>query len=277
MATTQEFTISDTLWARLSPLLPVHTPKPHPLGRHRQRIPDRQVLNGIFFVLRTGCQWKALSATGICSSSTAHSRFQQWVEAGVFARLWNEALQDYEDLIGLDFDWMALDGSLHKAPLAGKKTGPNPTDRAKGGVKRSLLTEAHGIPVGLVLEGANRHDMKLTESTLASLPPAAEAARQAHLAAGGEQGLCLDAGYDYAQVREIVAAHGYTAHIRPRGEEVAAKKAGQKARRWVVERTHSWLNRFRHLLIRWAKKPENYLAMLHFACARITWYNCLFG
>lgn len=121
MATTQEFTISDTLWDRIAPLLPVHTPKPHPLGRHRQRIPDRQVLNGIFFVLRTGCQWKALSATGICSSSTAHSRFQQWVEAGVFARLWNEALQDYEDLIGLDFDWMALDGSLHKAPLGGEK------------------------------------------------------------------------------------------------------------------------------------------------------------
>jgi len=87
----------------------------------------------------------------------------------------------------------------------------------------------------------------------------------------------LDAGYDYAQVREVVAALGYTAHIRPRGEEVQAKKAGQNARRWVVERTHSWLNRFRHLLIRWAKKPESYLAMLHFACARITWYNCLFG
>ncbi|GAA4005441.1 hypothetical protein GCM10022408_16490 [Hymenobacter fastidiosus] len=164
-----------------------------------------------------------------------------------------------------------------KRRWAGKKTGPNPTDRGKGGVKRSLLTEARGIPVGLVLEGANRHDMKLTESTLTSLPPAAEAARQAHLAGGGEQGLCLDAGYDYTQVREIVAALGYTAHIRSRGEEAQVKKAGQKARRWVVERTRSWLNRFRHLLIRWAKKPENYLAMLHFACARITWYNCLFG
>ena len=114
----------------------------------------------------------------------------------------------------------------------GKKTGPNPTDRGKGGVKRSLLTEARGIPVGLVLDGANRHDMKRTESTLASVPPAAEAARQAHLASGAGQGLCLDAGYDYAQVREALAAFGYTAHIRPRGEEVRAKKAGQQARRW---------------------------------------------
>ena len=130
--------------------------------------------------------------------------------------------------------------------------------------------------MGLVLEGANRHDMKLTENTLQSLPPVAEAARQAHLGSGAEQGLCLDAGYDYQAVREVVAALGYTAHIRPRGEEVQAQKAGQRARRWVVERTHSWLNRFRHLLVRWAKKAENYLAMLHFACARITWYNWLF-
>ncbi|RZJ56594.1 MAG: IS5 family transposase [Hymenobacter sp.] len=277
MSTTQEFRISDTLWERIAPKLPVHVPKAHPLGCHKRRVPDRQVLDGIFFVLRTGCQWKALSATGICSGSTAHARFQEWVQAGVFAQLWDVALQDYEDLIGLNFDWMALDGSLHKAPLGGKKTGPNPTDRGKGGVKRSLLTEARGIPVGLELEGANRHDMKLTDSTLASMPPAAEAARDAHRTAGEEQHLCLDAGYDYAQVRAVVAAHGYTAHIRSRGEEKQAKKAGQKARRWVVERTHSWLNRFRHLLIRWAKKPENYLAMLHFACARITWYNCLFG
>lgn len=126
MATTQEFTISATLWARLEPVLPVHVPKPHPLGRHRRRITDRDVLNGIFFVLRTGCQWKALDATGLCKGSTAHSRFQQWVQAGVFARLWDEALQDYDDLIGLNFAWMALDGSLHKAPLGGGKNRSQP-------------------------------------------------------------------------------------------------------------------------------------------------------
>ena len=97
------------------------------------------------------------------------------------------------------------------------------------------------------------------------------------MARGGAQGLCLDAGYEYQQVREMVAALGYTAHIRPRGEAIRAKKAGQKARRWVVERTQSWLHRFGHLRSRWAKKPETYLAMLHFACARITWCNCLFG
>jgi len=86
------------------------------------------------------------------------------------------------------------------------------------------------------------------------------------------QNLCLDKGYDYPEVRELVEAFGYTAHIRSRGEEKQNKKRipGYRARRWVVERTHSWLNRFRRLLIRWEKKVENYLAMLHFACAWIT-------
>lgn len=86
------------------------------------------------------------------------------------------------------------------------------------------------------------------------------------------QGLCLDKGYDYEEVRALVEEFGYTAHIRARGEEATAikREVGYKARRWVVERTHSWMNRFRRVLIRWEKKPENYLAMLHLACALIT-------
>ena len=87
----------------------------------------------------------------------------------------------------------------------------------------------------------------------------------------------MDAGYDYDEVREIAWEFGYTTHIRKRGEEKKACEAGKKARRWVVERTHSWLNRYRRLLIRWEKKARNYLAMLHFACACLTWNRCLFG
>lgn len=85
----------------------------------------------------------------------------------------------------------------------------------------------------------------------------------------------MDKGYDYDEVREIVAEFGFTAHIRSRGEEKKELKrnARSKARRWVVERTHSWMNRFRGILIRWNKKPENYIAMLHFAFAIIT-YRC---
>ena len=151
-------------------------------------------------------------------------------------------------------------------------------------MKRSVLTEASGIPVGLSVDGANRHDMKLVRETLQSVPQSVEVKRQAHRGADArgadarqEQGLCLDAGYDYDEVRQIAAEFGYTTHIRGRGEEKKACEAGKKARRWVVERTHSWLNRFRRLLVRWEKKAPNYLALLHFACALITWNRCLFG
>ena len=93
------------------------------------------------------------------------------------------------------------------------------------------------------------------------------------------QGLCLDKGYGYDDVRDLVAEFGYTAHVRSRGEEARAIKqdARFRARRWVVERAHSWLNRFRRLLVRWEKRADTYLAMLHLALGVITWRKCLLG
>ena len=87
------------------------------------------------------------------------------------------------------------------------------------------------------------------------------------------QGLCMDKGYDYDEVRDLVAEFGFTAHIRSRGEEARQLKreAGERARRWVVERVHSWMNRFRRLLVRWEKRAQTYLAFLHLACGIITW------
>jgi len=123
--------------------------------------------------------------------------------------------------------------------------------------------------LGLAIEGANRPDYQLMEATLLSIPiPQPEPTPDA------PQHLCLDNGYDYDEVHGIAFEWGYTLHIRPRGEEATARKAGERARRWVVERTHSWLHRFRRLLIRWEKKPGNYLAFLHFAAALITFRAC---
>lgn len=151
--------------------------------------------------------------------------------------------------------------------MAEKKTGPNPTDRGKGGVKRSLLCEASGIPIGVVVDGANRHDMKMVKGTLKSIP-----VKRPKPTKKKKQNLCLDKGYDYDEIRELAKEFKYTAHIISRGQEAQAikKEVGFKARRWVVERAHSWLNRFRRILIRWEKKVENYLAMLHLSCAFIT-------
>lgn len=135
-----------------------------------------------------------------------------------------------------------------------------------------MLCEGSGIPIGLAVDGANRHDMKLVGATLASVVIERTESKDA-------PNLCLDKGYDYDEVRNLAKEFGYTAHIRARGEEAQAIKheAGFRARRWVVERTHSWMNRFRRILIRWEKKPENYLALLHFVCGWITYRKLISG
>jgi putative transposase len=138
-----------------------------------------------------------------------------------------------------------------------------------------LLTEGQGVPIELAVEGANRHDMKLVRDTVENI-----VVERPKPTPQQPQGMCLDKGYDYQEVRDILQEFGFTAHIRSRGQEAQEIKneAGKKARRWVVERTHSWLNRFRRILIRWDKKPENYIAFLHFACALVAFRAAaLFG
>ncbi len=130
-----------------------------------------------------------------------------------------------------------------------------------------MLTDGAGIPLGLAVSGANTHDKQLVEETLQSIPierPQPTRHKQQHF--------CADKGYDYPDVRELLQDWGYTIHVKSRGQEEAERKQipGYRARRWVVERTHSWYNRFRRLLIRWEKKTDNYLAFLHFASAWIT-------
>jgi putative transposase len=149
---------------------------------------------------------------------------------------------------------------------------PEPDRPGEKGAKRSLLCEGKGIPLGIADEGANRVDFKLSRQTLESIP-----IERPEPSAEQPQNLCLDKGYDYDEVRELLDEFGFTAHIRSRGEEAKAiaNQAGFRARRWVVERTHSWLNRCRALLIRWSKKPENHLAFLHLACALITWKTAI--
>ena len=207
-----------------------------------------------------------MDSTGICSGCTARLRFPEWVAAGVFLQLFQVGLERYDESKGLDWSWLRMDGAMTKAPLGGGETGPNPTDRGRSGVKRSVLTEAKGVPVGLAVAGAHRNDIKLVGASVDGVPVQRPAPSP-----GQPQGLCLDKGYDFEEVRQTIQEFGYTAHIRSCGEEAQAIKrgAGFKARRWVVERTHSWMNRFRRVLIRWDKSGDNYIAFLHFACALI--------
>lgn len=111
--------LSDKLWKQIEPLLPPR--KPHPLGCHNPRVPDRDAMNAILFVLRTGCQWNALDATGICSCSSAYRRFREWTDAGVFDAFWRTGLVKYDGLKGIDWSWLSMDGTMTKAPVAGSK------------------------------------------------------------------------------------------------------------------------------------------------------------
>jgi putative transposase len=146
--------------------------------------------------------------------------------------------------------------------------GKHPSDRGKIGTTRRVLTDGGGVPLGLAVEGAHGNDFKMVEATLMRLPIERPTPTPAQ-----PQAICLDKGYDDDEVREVLAAFGFTAHIRARGEEAKALKqeAGFKARRWVVERTHRWMNRFRRVLIRWDKNVRNDLAFLHLACAYMTY------
>ena len=149
---------------------------------------------------------------------------------------------------------------------AGENTGRNPTDRGKLGTKRSVLSDGRGVPLGVVVSGANTHDIKLLQATFDSIPirRPQPTTRLQHV--------YLDKAYDSKNVRQFLQRRHYKPNVKSRGDEAKKKKKNPrfKARRWVVERTQSWINRFRRLLVRWEKKSQNYLAMLQFAFAYTT-------
>jgi putative transposase len=238
------------------------------------------MLSAILYVLRTGIQWNALPRE-LGASTTVYDRFRLWEEQGVFERIWQAGLQEYDELEGIAWEWQSMDGVLTKAPFGGVATGANPTDRGKRGTKRSQLSDGRGLPLALVVAGANRNDMKLVEATLQNIMIERPTPTQEH-----PQHLCLDAGYDYDAVYETVRAHHYLPHIRPNqhnrtqmktlpeAETSSNLESTKQPRRWVVERLHSWINRSRRLLVRWEKLDFTYQAFLHLACALICFQHC---
>jgi putative transposase len=278
MARTKPWKVSEEFWEKVRPLIP---PAPSHAKGGRTRMDDRDAFAAMIYVLRTGIQWNALPRQ-MGASSTVHDRYQEWERAGFFEELWRVGLAEYEELEGIEWEWQALDGVMTKAPLGRDATGKNPTDRAKMGTKRSMLTDGAGIPLAVAVEGANRHDSKLLVATLDGLVVARPApGEQQDALYSCEQHLCLDAAYDSDEVRQELEARNYEPHISPAdnnkgGERKEARQhLGGRARRWVVERTHSWLNRSRRLLVRWEKKTENYLGFIHLACAQLIFSKIL--
>lgn len=145
-------------------------------------------------------------------------------------------------------------------------TGPNPTDRGKSGTKRHVLTDQRGIPISVVITPANTHDMKAAKYTLDSVVVERPLEKQ---------NLCLDRGYDFPEIERESIKRRYMPYIRHRGEELI--KLRHSVRRWVVERTNSWHNRFRKLLVRYEKKSENYLSLVCLACCIIVYRRVILG
>ena len=243
--------VADAVWEAIQGHLPARPPDTHPLGCHRLRIPDRDCFDGILARLVTGCSWDVAARLCRASETTLRARRTEWLAAGVFDKLVEEAIAGYDKIIGLDLSEVAVDGSLHKAPCGGEGTGPNPTDRAKIGWKWSVATDLVGIPIGWVIDGANRNDSVLLEPTLQAV-----GARGLLL---DVQTLHLDRGYDSnltiqrchgLGVTDIVCAkkkHQGEAKAKPRKGEAKIKKPHTLGLRWPVERTNSWFSNFGQL------------------------------
>jgi putative transposase len=225
------------------------------------------VLDGIIYRLRSGCQWSHLPER-FGAPSTVHGWPQRFAADGFLEELWAYLVRECEELGGVRWEWQAANGVMRKSRHDGDARGPNPTDRAMMGTKKSVLVEQHGGPLGVAIAGANVHDTKLLQATIDAVVIARPDPETLI------QNLCLDKGYDNPTGRAACAAGGYIAHIRRIGEE-KLDGWGRKthpARRWVIERTIAWLQRCRALLIRYDKNPTNYLGLIQLACA-LLWYR----
>ena len=184
----------------------------------------------------------------------------------MFEALWKAGLAEYDQMEGIAWRWQSIDGAMFKAPLAQQAVGRNRTDRGKKGSKRHLLVDGRGVPLSLVVTGANAHDVTQVGAVLEALMIKRKAP-----ATRRSKHLCADAGYRGRPALEIIEAHGYIAHVVDRRAESDSKRRdpNHKARRWVVEVCHSWFNRFRKLLVRYEKLERSFVALSHIAAAII--------
>ncbi|WP_204038558.1 IS5 family transposase [Micromonospora qiuiae] len=251
--------LSDPLWDQFAALLPARsvTDPSHPLGCHRRRIADRLVFDKLLQVLRFGCSYEAI-ADSTCSATTIRNRRDEWINLGLFAQLKAIALDAYDRIVGLLLDDLAIDGCITKAPGGGEIAGRSPVDRGKQGMKRSLMVEARGIPLGRVLAGANRHDSPLLKPTLEHLDDLGPLPEDITIH--------LDAGYNSAATRDLLAARGLTGEIARKG----VKAPVQATKRWHVERTNAWHNAFNRLQRCYERKETVVHAYFDLADAIIT-------
>jgi transposase len=228
--------IIEPIFQQFLALLPPKSTE-HPLGCHRPRIPDRVVFEKLVQVLVFGCAyWRIADET--CSATTLRRRRDEWIEAGVMDELEEAAREAYDRVIGLQLADVAVDCRIAKAPRGGEKAGKSPVDRGEQGLKRSMMVDGEGIPLGVVAAGANRHDSPLLAPTLDALN-----------SLGGPPdpvSVHLDRGYDSDVARRLLEERGLSGVISERGEPDPLGST----KRWVIERTNSWTNAHKKLVWR---------------------------
>jgi transposase len=218
-------------FAALLPCRPVYDPA-HPLGCHRPRICDRVIFEKLIQVLRSGCSYQSIADCN-CGATTIRERRDERIRLGIFAKLKAIAREAYDRIVGLVLEELAVDGRIAKAP--GDCAGRSPVDRGKLGMKRSLLVEGNGIPLGRVLAPASRHDSPLLAPTLDKLDDIGPLPEDITVH--------LDAGHDSQKTRDELETRGLKGEIAHKGDK-APIQAGQ---RWHVERTNAWHNNFNRL------------------------------
>jgi len=199
------FRVPRTLWRIAKQHLPKQKRFPGP-GRSRKS--DHAVLNGIWYILWTGCQWKAVHKDWFgVSSSVLHERFQTWEQAGIWEQIFRSLLIFYGRRKRILWKWQSVDSRSCPAPLGGSDTGDNPTDRAKQGSKIHILVDQRGAPLAVWITGANMHDKwsldDLVLHVMVKRPTS-------------DQHMCADRGYDYPDVHQFVDEQGYIQHIKHR-------------------------------------------------------------
>jgi transposase len=235
--------VVEVIWETIEPLLPRPDDR-HPLGCHNPRIADRVCFRGILIRLVTGSSWTDIEAIldFVVSDTTLRDRRDEWIKAGVFGQLEAEARAAYDRILELDLEYVALDGSIHKAPCGGEGTGKSPVDRAKLGWKWSVAVDRAGIPIGWSIDGANRNDVALLEPTLDAI------AKTGLLIDVGT--LSLDRGYDSPAVRARLAKRGLVElDIQRRGTKPPPGTPHRLTLglRWIVEATNTWWSNYGQL------------------------------
>jgi len=267
MSYTTLWEVPDELWEMIGPILP---PEKRAGSPGRPALANRQVFNGILFVLRSGCQWKGLKKEWFGASSSLHARFQAWSEAGLLKKVFRVVVLYYHAQRRIQWRWQSIDSKSVAAPLGGDLTGSNPTDRGKCGSKRHILVDGRGAPLSVIITPANAHDitcgLDLIDRTILPRPKTTYCVHH----------LCADKGYDSEPFRLKLRKRNYRPHIRKRHYRSKLlppplEPRRYPARRWVVERTLSWQNDFRSLRVRWTKKSSNWLALIYLACTFVLW------